>query len=185
MDNLTVLTFDYAGDGSPENVVRAPIGSIYRDLSSARIFRKTTGSSRKTGWVEDNGEGIGTMKPWGGVGALPTGWLFCFGQAVSRTTYSALFAVIGTVFGVGDGSTTFNIPDLRGRTLAGRDDMGGVAANRLTVAVFDGTILGNAGGQEVGNSASVDSVGGGSTTTVTTHSVQPTIIVNYIIKTGV
>lgn len=44
----------------------------------------------------------------------PTGWLICNGQAVSRSTYSALFSVIGTVFGAGDGLYTFNVPDLRG-----------------------------------------------------------------------
>lgn len=44
---------------------------------------------------------------------IPTGWLLCDGQAVSRTTYSALFSVIGTTWGVGDGSTTFNVPDFR------------------------------------------------------------------------
>ena len=45
----------------------------------------------------------------------PTGWLMCDGSAVSRTTYATLFAVIGTTYGTGDGSTTFNLPDLRGR----------------------------------------------------------------------
>ena len=45
----------------------------------------------------------------------PTGWLLCQGQAVSRTTYAKLFAVIGTTYGSGDGSTTFNVPDMRGR----------------------------------------------------------------------
>lgn len=47
--------------------------------------------------------------------SAPTGWLLCDGTAVSRTTYAALFAVISTVYGVGDGSTTFNLPDGRGR----------------------------------------------------------------------
>lgn len=54
------------------------------------------------------------------AGALPpNGWLFCDGSAVSRTTYAALFAVIGTAYGSGDGSTTFNLPDLRGRVPVG------------------------------------------------------------------
>jgi len=51
---------------------------------------------------------------WGAT-SPPTGWLLCDGSAVSRTTYSALFGVISTGWGVGDGSTTFNLPDLRGR----------------------------------------------------------------------
>ena len=55
---------------------------------------------------------IGSYIPFGGT-AIPTGWLLCNGQAVSRTDYADLFAVIGTAYGNGDGSTTFNIPDLR------------------------------------------------------------------------
>lgn len=47
--------------------------------------------------------------------SAPTGWLFCDGSAVSRATYAALFTAIGTTFGTGNGSTTFNLPDLRGR----------------------------------------------------------------------
>lgn len=76
----------------------------------------------------------GTVLPFAGSVA-PTGWLLCYGQAVSRTTYAPLFAVIGTTFGVGDGSTTFNLPDLRGRIMAGKDDMGGTAAGVLTVTL--------------------------------------------------
>jgi len=49
----------------------------------------------------------------------PTGWLLCDGRAVSRTTYAALFAAVGSTYGAGDGSTTFNLPDLRGRALVG------------------------------------------------------------------
>jgi microcystin-dependent protein len=55
----------------------------------------------------------GLISPYGGASA-PTGYLLCDGSAVSRTTYSALFAAISTTFGSGDGSTTFNLPDLRG-----------------------------------------------------------------------
>ena len=49
----------------------------------------------------------------------PSGWLICDGSAISRTTYSTLYAVIGTTYGSGDGSTTFNLPDLRGRVAVG------------------------------------------------------------------
>ena len=55
---------------------------------------------------------VGTITPFGGS-AIPSGYLLCNGQTVSRTTYAELFAVIGTAFGTGDGSTTFNVPDLR------------------------------------------------------------------------
>lgn len=75
----------------------------------------------------------GTVLPFAGS-AAPIGWLLCYGQAVSRTTYANLFAAIGTAYGAGDGSTTFNVPDLRGRVAAGKDDMGGTAASRLNVS---------------------------------------------------
>lgn len=80
----------------------------------------------------------------------PSGWLFCYGQAISRTTYATLFTVISTTFGTGDGSTTFNVPDLRGRVPYGKDNMGGSAANRITVATsgITGTTLGSAGGAQ-------------------------------------
>lgn len=55
----------------------------------------------------------GTIQLWGAA-AAPTGALLCQGQAVSRTTYAALFAIIGTTFGVGDNSTTFNVPNFQG-----------------------------------------------------------------------
>lgn len=91
----------------------------------------------------------GLMVPFAGATA-PNGWLLCYGQAVSRTVYAALFAAIGTVHGVGDGSTTFNLPDMRGRAVAGVDNMGGSAANRITAggAGITGTTLGAVGGTE-------------------------------------
>ena len=77
-------------------------------------------------------------------------WLFPSGQAVSRTTYATLFARVGTAYGSGDGTTTFNLPDYRGRVGAGQDDMNGTSANRITAAVagFDGDVLGASGGDE-------------------------------------
>ena len=80
----------------------------------------------------------------------PAGCLFCYGQAVSRTTYAALFSVIQTTYGGGDGSTTFNLPDLRGRVVAGKDNMGGTSANRLTGQLWGvhGNQLGATGGSE-------------------------------------
>lgn len=91
----------------------------------------------------------GTVLPFAGASA-PNGWLLCYGQAVSRTDYPNLFAAIGTTYGTGDGSTTFNLPDLRGRVPAGKDNMGGTPANRLTSAGagITGTTLGAAGGSQ-------------------------------------
>lgn len=61
---------------------------------------------------------VGSIQAYGGT-TTPTGWLMCQGQAVSRTTYAELFAVIGTAYGSGDNSTTFNVPDLREATTKG------------------------------------------------------------------
>ena len=91
----------------------------------------------------------GAVVPFGGSSA-PTGFLLCAGQAVSRSTYSALFGVISTTYGGGDGSSTFGIPDLRGRVVAGKDDMGGTSADRLTgqTGGVDGDNLAGTGGAE-------------------------------------
>lgn len=161
----------------------------------------------------------GAVSPYAGT-SEPTGWLFARGQAVSRATYAALFAAIGTTYGAGDGSTTFNLPDLRGRVVAGKDDMGGTSANRLTnqSGGLDGDVLGASGGAEThtltiaqmpahfhqvyynrdtpnGGSGDVadhnhnpiSGSGPYSTTTVggsgAHNNVQPTLILNYIIKT--
>lgn len=85
----------------------------------------------------------GIMMPFAGT-AAPSGWLLCYGQAVSRTTYATLFAAISTQFGIGDGSTTFNVPDMRGRVPAGKDDMGGTAAGVLNVVMNGTTTNGSA-----------------------------------------
>jgi microcystin-dependent protein len=67
-----------------------------------------------TAFVLSNSNPTGGIMMWT-TGTAPTGWLLCTGTAVSRTTYAALFAVIGTTFGVGDGSTTFNVPNYTNR----------------------------------------------------------------------
>ncbi len=64
------------------------------------------------------------------MGTAPTGWLQCNGAEISRAAYSALFAAIGTTYGAGDGSLTFNIPDIRGEFLRGWDDGRGVDVGR-------------------------------------------------------
>lgn len=89
----------------------------------------------------------GVISAWSTTTA-PTGYVLCDGAAYSRTiTYATLFAVIGTTYGVGDGSTTFNVPDLRGRAIIMVDG----AANRITSASTNGAnadTLGGVGGAE-------------------------------------
>ena len=168
----------------------------------------------------------GLITPYAGTSVTaPSGWLYCYGQAINRTTYSDLFSVTSTTYGVGDGSSTFNVPDLRGRVVAGQDDMGGTSADRLTGTSggVNGDTLGAAGGSEThtlttaqlaahthgagtynistGGDAGQNSTNGavfrndiststavggdsGSTGSGSAHNnVQPTFILNYIIKT--
>lgn len=84
----------------------------------------------------------GTILPFGGATA-PAGWLLCDGSAVSRTTYAALFSSISTAWGYGDNSTTFNLPDMRGRFPRGRD--AGVARDPDRVSRTAANTGGNTG----------------------------------------
>ncbi|MDF0521526.1 phage tail protein [Bradyrhizobium yuanmingense] len=91
---------------------------------------------------------LGGLIDFTGTTAPNSSFVLPYGQAISRTTYSAYFAMVSTTYGSGDGSTTFNIPDLRGRVVAGADGMGGTPANRLTDAVAGIDSLGDAGGAQ-------------------------------------
>lgn len=91
------------------------------------------------------GAAAGDATPVGAImgfsmSTVPTGWLECSGAAVSRTTYADLFAAIGTTYGAGDGSTTFNLPDLRGEFLRGWDHGRGVDAGRGPGSFQDGEV---------------------------------------------
>lgn len=97
---------------------------------------------------------VSNITPIGGVidfagASPPPNWLLCYGQAISRTDYADLFAVIGVTWGNGDGTTTFNVPDLRGVVTAGLDNMGGTDAGRLSgfwgaLARTMGSLIGSA-----------------------------------------
>jgi len=116
---------------------------IYDDTTSSFLWY--TGST----WV-----GVtpaGTINPYAGT-TTPPGWLFCYGQSLNSSTnpeYADLFAAIGTTYG-GSGASAFNVPDLRGRAPAGKDDMGGSAASRITSggSGITGSTLGASGGAE-------------------------------------
>jgi microcystin-dependent protein len=90
---------------------------------------------------------LGGILPYVGATAPNSSFALPYGQAISRTTYASLFALVSTTFGAGDGSTTFNVPDLRGRVIAALDNMGGSAAGRLTT-IGGGTTMGASGGGE-------------------------------------
>jgi microcystin-dependent protein len=73
------------------------------------------------GALLEGGIPTATIVPWSSS-SVPSGFLECNGLAVSRSTYSALFAIVGTTYGVGDGSTTFNVPDLQDNTPVGKSN---------------------------------------------------------------
>ncbi len=212
-DNIQYRRTIVYGDGSVPDT-QDPIGNLLSD--------------------GDIGLPVGSVIDFSGA-SPPDGFLFCFGQEISREEYDELFETIGTQYGAGNGTTTFNLPDYRGRVGAGKDNMGGSAANRLT-APLDGSVLGAAGGFQTavitlanlpahshdivitdpghthgvpiygdGNSGNfIEDAGGGTLKTVTTNSattgitatseevgenvnhnnLQPTIVVNKIIKTA-
>lgn len=83
---------------------------------------------------------------WFAGDLIPSGYLECDGRAISRTQFNRLFMVLDTKYGVGNGSTTFNVPDLRGRFVLGRDNMGGTSANRVLSTQAD--ILGAGAGED-------------------------------------
>lgn len=140
------------------------------------------------------------------TGTPPTDWLLCDASAVSRTTYAALFAVIGTTYGVGDGSTTFNLPDFRGRAGigAGTGDASDATAHALadkegtethtlvtgempahthtvTTTSNSGTSTPDVAGGTPANTNSISTSSAGSGNAH--NNLQPSLTVNFIIKT--
>lgn len=202
-----VATIPIADGGTGQTTANAALNALLPSQSSANgKFLKSDGAD-----VSWSGGVVppGAVMAWA-TNSAPTGWLLCYGQTVSRTTYADLYSTIGNSFGSGDGSTTFNLPDLRGRTVIGRDNMGGTSANRITASWADG--LGDSGGAEThtltttempshthSTGQSLNAAGGGiqwfggpfSIQTVTGstggggshNNVQPSIALNYIIKT--
>ena len=120
-------------------------------------YLQTQGAAANPVWasVTTSANPAGTILAYGGATA-PADYLLCYGQAVSRETYSTLFGIIAEAFGVGDGSTTFNVPDLRGRMPLGKDNMGGVSADRVTEAEAD--TIGAAEGDQNGVGAHTHSI---------------------------
>jgi len=151
---------------------------------------------------------LGVVLPYAGSTA-PASWALCYGQAISRTTYVDLFNIIGTTFGVGDGSTTFNVPDMRGNLPLGKDNMGGTSRDRVTHANADVVggeegaethiltvaelaahthgILAQSGSKDIGAGAFTVYLGGSGTTASTGgdtahENMSPYMTLNYIIK---
>jgi microcystin-dependent protein len=120
------------GLGDPDGLVYAAQGSVYMrqdgyTSNGGGLYVKMSGVTSSKDWsslaVASGATAMlppGLIIPYGG-GTAPGGWLLCDGSAVSRSTYSLLFGAIGTAFGSGDGSSTFNVPNLKGNVPAGFD----------------------------------------------------------------
>ena len=140
---------------------------------------------------------VGVVLPFAGSSAPTSLYLLCDGAAVSRTTYAALFSILSTAYGSGDGTTTFNVPDLRGRLPVGLNSGGaaevnalgnndGRAANQRSVRHRHTWTRGNGNsiGGTLGNFPSFDTVGTDYTTSGDTNNTDSPayLVLNYIIK---
>lgn len=141
---VMALLPDFVGDsGSGGTAGRVPAPAA-GDTAAGKFLKANGTWAAPPSGTEAGAYGFFAME------TAPAGWLECYGQNVSRSTYASLFAAIGTVHGIGNGSTTFTLPDLRGRVIAGWDSMGGSSANRLTgiTGSVNGDTFAAVGGEE-------------------------------------
>jgi microcystin-dependent protein len=151
---LTHISRGNLGSRPAANTV--PSGNIYiaTDDHGGTSYESDGTSWTKMGGSINGEVAIGAVMDWPyGSAQVPTQDLLPYGQAVLRSAYPELHALAsaaGYPHGAGDGSTTFNLPDYRGKVGAGKDDMGGTAANRITAAIsgIAGITLGASGGAE-------------------------------------
>lgn len=179
------------------------------DVNGNLILEKKSGATLNAGKVKgdkgDQGVDGETGIPAGSIlawsdSSIPNNWLLCDGQTVSRSLYSDLFAIIGTRYGLGNGTTTFNLPDLRGRVAVGMSNdtefntLGKKTGNKvesITAAQLPAGVLGvtaNNGGfsPEVpsmqAGGGSFGQLGRNNPNSQTHNNIQPSFTLNYIIK---
>ena len=116
-------------EGCPPGNINDAIRQQMADLKDALQDSPTDTTPGRLAIVDSIGDLTGAVIGFA-MSAAPSGWLKANGAAVSRTTYARLFTAIGTTWGAGDGSTTFNLPDLRGEFPRGWDDGRGVDSGR-------------------------------------------------------
>ena len=141
------------GTAAQNNSFTGAAGEITTDTSDYASIRMHDGST--AGGIKVLPSGMICMH---GAAAAPSGWLLCEGSSVSRTTYSELFAVIGTTYGVGDGSTTFTLPDFQDRAPYGASTF---SLGSKTAGEIDGSAQNSSGTGTTGS-------GGPATHSVTT-----------------
>jgi microcystin-dependent protein len=135
-NNLAALFSDSSGNGAPS--VTVPFQDWIDTSGSDAVWKKRNAAN--SAWITIGtfagaGLSLGGAVPAGSIqffagSAAPDGYLKANGALISRTTYANLFTAIGTTFGVGDGSTTFAVPDLRGEFARGWDDARGIDSGR-------------------------------------------------------
>mgnify|MGYP003111097990 CR=1 FL=1 len=130
---------------------------------------------------------VGAIKPWT-KSTAPAGYLLCDGAAVSRTTYADLFSVIGSTYGAGDTSTTFNVPNLQGKMPQGFDGntynlAGTGGANTVTVSVTNNQAATNATNQSVTVTGSIDNTSL-TTAQLASHSHSPVTNTEFMTRQG-
>ena len=158
--NLAVVSVD----GSGTETINGSTLTVDLNQWDSITFRL---DSAGTGWVVEgySNSPAGGIIMWASATA-PAGWLHCDGSTISRTTYSRIFAVIGDVYGVGDGSTTFELPDLQGQFVRGWDNGAGTdpdAASRTDSG--DGSTTGDNVGTKQADQIKAHTHGLGATVT--------------------
>jgi microcystin-dependent protein len=124
-------------------------GVLLEDTPYVAFYNNTSGEFVLHSYFVNPGEiPIGGGIDYWGTTVPSTNFAFPYGQAISRIDYPICFARLGTTYGSGDGTTTFNLPDKRGYVSAAYDGMGGSAANRLTTATMSTGGLGGTGGAQ-------------------------------------
>jgi microcystin-dependent protein len=190
----------YYEDSAPTN---QPDGATSLTTSDAgRVWFDSDDANRQYVWTGSAwsavGLPVGVIQMWAGVyTAPPTGWLICRGGAVSRSVYSDLFALIGTTYGSGNGSTTFTLPNFQGRVPIGMAStyalgaIGGYTTHTLTTNEMPAhthtytrpdnglsSLTGNTALRDRSPGAATGSTGGGAAH----NNMQPYLSINYIIK---
>ena len=186
---LVATVVDNLNSDSDKNALSARQGKQLKKMIDDIEISGGSGGGSGTTTIINDALPIGSIVPYTSS-TIPDNWFVCEGQAISRTEYSELFEVLGTTYGAGDGSTTFNLPNLKGRVPVGKNN-----------SDSDFNALGKTGGEKTHtltadelpvssliNVAGTITVGSGNgtiksrTQSGSHNNLQPYIVLNYIIK---